>query len=79
MSSAAENQAATSKITDTKCHVPIVTLSTQDNAKLLQQLESDFKKINNWNQSEVTIQVQNRYLDYLIDPSFQGINRLFVL
>ena len=35
----------------------------------------------NWNRYEpkTTIQVQNRYLDFLIDPSFQGINRLFVL
>ena len=30
-------------------------------------------------QSKVTIQTRNRYLDYLIDPSFQGVNRLFVL
>ena len=32
------------KITDTKLYVPVVTLSTQDNAKLLQQLKSDFKR-----------------------------------
>ena len=32
------------KITDTKFYVPVVTLSTQDNAKLLQQLKSDFKR-----------------------------------
>ena len=35
----------------------------------------------NWSkyQSKLTEQMQNRYLDYLIDPSFQGVNRLFVL
>ena len=33
------NQGATSAITDTKLYVPIVTLSTQDNTKLLQQLK----------------------------------------
>ena len=31
-------------ITDTKLNVPVVTLSTQDNTKLLQQLESGFKR-----------------------------------
>ena len=30
-------------------------------------------------QSKVTIQVPKPYLDYLIDPNFQGVNRLFVL
>ena len=37
------------KITDTKLYVPVVTLSTQDNAKLLQQLKSGFKRTVNWN------------------------------
>ena len=30
-------------ITDTKLYVPAITLSTQDNLKLLQQLKSGFK------------------------------------
>ena len=44
-------------------------------------MKSDFKRTINWNkyQSKVTIQAPNPYLDYLIDPSFQGVNRLFVL
>ena len=69
----AANQVATFAITDTKLYVPVVTLSTQDNAKLLQQLESGFQRIINWNkhQSKVTIKVPNPYLNYLIDPSFQ--------
>ena len=37
--------AGTFQITDTKLHVPVVTLSTQDKSKLLQQLESGFKKV----------------------------------
>ena len=37
-----------SAVTDTKRYVPIVTLSTQDNAKLLQQLKSGFKRTINW-------------------------------
>ena len=43
------NQGATFAITETKLYVPVVTLSTQDKAKLLQQLKSDFKIIINWN------------------------------
>ena len=66
-------------ITDTKLYVPVVTLSTPDNIKLLKQLKSGFKRTINWNkyQSKVSIARQNQYLDYLIDPIFQGVNRLF--
>ena len=68
-------------ITDAKFYVPVVTLSTQDNTKLLQQLKSGFKCTINWNkyQLKVTTENHNQYLDYLIDPSFQAVNRLFVL
>ena len=67
--------------TDTNFYVPVVTLSTQDNVKLLKQLESVFKGTVNWKkyQSKVTQQILNRNLDFLIDSSFQGVNRLFVL
>ena len=43
------NQNATFAITNKRLYVPVVTLSTQENANLLQQLKSDFKKIINWN------------------------------
>ena len=43
------NQAATFEIADTKLYVPSVTLSTQDNSKLLQQLKSGFKRTINCN------------------------------
>ena len=43
------NQNATFEITDTKLYVPVVTLSTQDNSKLRQQLKSGFKRVINWN------------------------------
>ena len=63
-----------------KLYVPVVTSSTQD-MKLLKWLEWGFKRTVDWNkyQSKVTEEAQNRYLDYLIDPRFQGVNRLFVL
>ena len=69
------------KITETKLYVPVVTLSTQDNSKLLQQLKSGFKRTINWNkyQSSIKTYPQNRYLNHLVDPSFQGVKRPFVL
>ena len=68
-------------ITETKLYVPVVTLSTKDNAKLLQQLKSGFKRTINWNkyQSRIKPYAQNRYLNHLVDSSFQGVNRLFAL
>ena len=75
------NQGATFSITDTKLYVPVIILLTQNNAKLLEQLKSGFKRTINWNkyQAKVSTERVNQYLDYLIDPSFQGVNRLFVL
>ena len=72
------NQEPTFTITDTKLYVPTVTLSTQNNAKLLEQLNSGFKRIVSWNKCEpkVTVQQQNQYLDFL---SVQRINKRFVL
>ena len=68
-------------IAGTKLYVQIVTLSAKDNEELLQQLKIGFKRTINWNkyQSEPTLQTQNRYLNYLIDTRFQGVNRPFAL
>ena len=59
-------------ITETKLYVPVVTLSTKDNEKLLQQLKSGFKKAITWNKYESSIKTfaQNRYLNYLIIQVF---------
>ena len=59
-------------ITDTKLYVSVITLSTQDNAKLLKKLKSGFKRTINWNkyQSKMSTERQNHYLDYSIDSSF---------
>ena len=58
-----------------------MTLSTQDNAKLLQQLKSGFKRTIKWNKylSKPELLAQNPNLNHLVEPSFQGVNRLFVL
>ena len=76
-----QNQAATFEITDTKLYVPVVTLSTQENTKFFQQLKSCFKRVINWNKylSKPELLAQNPNLNHLVEPSFQGINRLFVL
>ena len=75
------NQNAIFAITDTKLYVPVVTLSTQENTKFLQQLKSGFKRVINWNKylSKPELLAQNPNLNHLIEPSFQGVNRLFVL
>ena len=75
------NQNATFAITDTKLYVPGLTLSTQENTKFLQQLKSGFKRIINWNKylSKPELLAPNPNLNHLVEPSFQGVNRLFVL
>ena len=75
-----DDQAPKFAITDTKFYVPVVTLLVQANVKLLDQLKHVFKK-SNWNkyQSKVSTQTKSQNLDYLVDPSFQGVNRFFVL
>ena len=72
MDSHVQTQVPTFTITDTKFLLLVVILSTQDNAKLLQQLKSGLKRTNSWNkyQSKVTAQKRKRYLDYLIDTGF---------
>ena len=40
-------------ITDTKLYIPVVTLSSQDNKKLLQQLKSGFRRRINWNKKHM--------------------------
>ena len=82
ISSAAASQNTTFAITDTKLYVLVITLSTQNNAKLLQQLKSEFERTINWNKyhsKNTTLSSPNTYLGYVIEPSFQGVNRLFVL
>ena len=53
------NQPTKFAITDAKLYVPVVFLSTDDNAKLLQQFKSGFKCTINWNNYES--QEQYRY------------------
>ena len=69
------------QIKDTKLYVPVVTLSKENDIKLLEKLKSGFKKTIKWNKyrSQMTIQNNNNNLNYLIDPTFTSVNTLFVL
>ena len=63
-----------------KLYVPFVTLSTENDKKLLEQLKTGFKGTVKWNKyrSQVTIQSNYNDLNYLIDLTFTNVNRLFV-
>ena len=69
------------KITGCKLYVPVVTLSAENDNKPLEQLKTGFKrtiKLNKY-RSELSNQTKNKNLNYLIDPTFTNLNRLFVL
>ena len=72
---------ATLAITDCKLCVPIVTLSKDDEIKLLTNLKSGFKREIIWNKyrSQTTTEAANNNLNILVDPTFTNVNRLFVL
>ena len=57
------------KTKDTKLYVPVVTLSAENDNKLLEQLKAGFKRTIKWNKyrSEMSDQTKNNNLNYLID------------
>ena len=70
------------EITDAKLHVPIVTLSTKDSANLTKQLNKGFKRSVYWNSYETKpakVIEQGKNIYELLNASFQGVKRLFVL
>ena len=72
---------ATLSITDCKLYVPAVTLSKDDEIKLLTNLKSGFKREIIWNKyiSQMTTEAINNNLNILKNPTFTNVNRLFVL
>ena len=74
-------ESAAFKIKDCKLYVAVVTLSAENDNKLLEQLKAGFKRTIKWNKyrSEMSYQTKNNNLNYLIDPTFTNVNRLFVL
>ena len=75
------NQVPTFTVTETNLYVTVVTALTQDNAKLLPQLKSGYTRTISWNKylPKPELLAQSSNLNYLIEPNFQGVNRLFVL
>ena len=75
--------ATTFKIKNTKLCVPIVTLSSKDNAKLVKLLEDGFNRPVYWNEYQTKIETRNldnnNLTRFPLDASFQGVRRLFVL
>ena len=69
------------QITDCKLYAPVVTLSAENDNKLLEQLKTGFEKTIKWNKyrSKMSSQNKNNNLNYLIDPTFTNVNRLLVL
>ena len=78
---------ATFRIADAKLYVPIVTLSIEDNSKLTKLLKEGFKRPIYWNEYKVipnkTVELATvndvKYIRELLDSSWQGVKRLFVL
>ena len=68
-------------INNAKLYVPVATLLSNDNIKLSENIKQGFKKAISWNKyrSEIKTQPKNNNLDFLIDPTFRNIHRLFVL
>ena len=68
-------------ITSTKLYVPVFTLSINDNINFLENIMQGFKRAISWNKyrSEIIKQTKSNNLDYLVDPTFRNVNRLFFL
>ena len=63
--------------TNAKIYVSVETLSTKDNAKLLEQFKYDFKRTIGWKNYQTKASIEEKKVIFrLIDPSFQGINKL---
>ena len=69
--------------TSKKLYVPVVTLSTEDNKNLIKQLNEGYKRSVYWNEYKSKIVTKtadnNNFTRFLLDASFEGMNRLFVL
>ena len=81
------DESATFKITDAKLYIPIATLKAEDNTKLSKLLSKGFKRLIYWNEYkvipnkivEIVAADEEKYITELLDSSWQGVKRLFVL
>ena len=72
---------ATGATYNAKLFVLVITLSQNHDIKFLENKKQGFKRTISLSKhkSETTTQPKNNNLDYLIDPTFSNINKLFVL
>ena len=77
----AASTGATLTINDSELYIPVVTLTKDDETKLLTNLKYGFTREIIWNKyrSQMSIEATNNNLNILIDPTFTNVNRLFVL
>ena len=73
VASTAAKQEPTFTIANIEFYVPAVTLSTQDNVKLLTQPEVGFKRTINWNKSQSKITEQTQKPIFIISWSMERI------
>ena len=70
-------------INDTKLYVLVVTLSKEDNKDFIEQQNKGFQRSIYWNEykiKEINEDADANVFKYInLDPSFQGVNRLFVM
>ena len=70
-------------INDTKLYVSVVTLSKEDNKDFIEQQNKGFQRSIYWNEyktKEINENADANVFKYInLDPSFQGVNRLFVM
>ena len=66
-------------INDTKLYVPVVTLSKEDNKDFIEQQDKGFQRSIYWNEYKTKDADANVFKYINLDPSFQGVNRLFVM
>ena len=76
-----QTTSSTFQIDNAKLYVLVATLSINDNIKFLESIKQRFKRTISWTKyrSEITTQQQKKNLDYLTDPTFRNINKLFVV
>ena len=87
LTTSANANKATFEITDAKLYIPTVTLSIEDNVKLSKLLREDFKTFIYWNKYkaidngvvEIADNTEEKYIRELLDSSYQGVKKLFVL
>ena len=70
-------------INDTKMYIPGVTLSKEDNKGFIEQQNKGFQRSIYWHEYKTKGETKdadaNNFKYISLDPSFQGVNRLFVM